>query len=487
MAKRIFWEKANAPSGTTDAEVSERDVLNFDIRGVKFELLADVVDEYPDTTLGRLAEQYQHLPELERNVVYVFDRDPNVFKAVIQFYKTGELHHPSVVCATIFKRDIEFWRITCPVAPCCSPAYQEAHSNTDVIRQFKETIIDEKNLLSDYVFHHNGRRWRPRLWYFMTYPSSSLGAKVYAVFVYLLVVLNMIRIIVEQNSHSFSSQLHSITSNLTDEEDVTDQEDTILCKVILSGYLGTSNFIMAFNIADMVVGVIFAFDNFLRLISAPKIKTAFLSYRNIVECVCLFPSLAFFLYWQGVVWLQSCDHSSATWIPLLWHLKQLRGLQLCVLLIHYMPCRVLFFVIKYNVKQGMISVFFLAVFTFTLTMGALVLVFERLGSGDWKSEDFNTAFDAYWWVIITMTTVGYGDVVPHSSLGKVIGVVCALSGILLLAVMVPLMTNNFTVVLNYSRDLDIHPRKDSSNEDKRRKSIAPGETYKLIKTKSVYA
>jgi len=57
-----------------------------------------------------------------------------------------------------------------------------------------------------------------------------------------------------------------------------------------------------------------------------------------------------------------------------------------------------------------------------------------------------------WWVCITMTTVGYGDYAPTTSLGKLIGVSCFYIGVLFLALPVNILGSNFELV--YGRYLN---------------------------------
>jgi len=51
-----------------------------------------------------------------------------------------------------------------------------------------------------------------------------------------------------------------------------------------------------------------------------------------------------------------------------------------------------------------------------------------------------------WWALVTMSTVGYGDVYPKTGVGKLIGIICALCGILALALPITVIGSNFSSV-----------------------------------------
>ena len=61
-----------------------------------------------------------------------------------------------------------------------------------------------------------------------------------------------------------------------------------------------------------------------------------------------------------------------------------------------------------------------------------------------QPEQFGSIPAALWWGVVTLTTTGYGDVVPHTVGGKMIGSVVMVCGILVLALMTGILATGFS-------------------------------------------
>lgn len=91
-----------------------------------------------------------------------------------------------------------------------------------------------------------------------------------------------------------------------------------------------------------------------------------------------------------------------------------------------------------------------AMFTLFLTLifaASAIYLVENEG----QPEDFANIPQAMWWAIVTVTTVGYGDVVPITPVGKVLGAFLGLIGVGMVALPAGILASGFSEVLNRHR------------------------------------
>jgi voltage-gated potassium channel len=58
-------------------------------------------------------------------------------------------------------------------------------------------------------------------------------------------------------------------------------------------------------------------------------------------------------------------------------------------------------------------------------------------------RDFPTFGDGVWWAIVTLGTVGYGDIVPHTAWGRVVGSLVIVFGVTFIAFLTATVTSAF--------------------------------------------
>src|SRR5215471_9683867 len=66
-------------------------------------------------------------------------------------------------------------------------------------------------------------------------------------------------------------------------------------------------------------------------------------------------------------------------------------------------------------------------------------------------KTFHTVWLGMWWALETVTTVGYGDVVPQTTAGKLIGSLLLLGGLAFLTVIIAMITSGF--VARFQREV----------------------------------
>ena len=75
-----------------------------------------------------------------------------------------------------------------------------------------------------------------------------------------------------------------------------------------------------------------------------------------------------------------------------------------------------------------------------LISSSLIYVVEQ----DLQPNHFGSIPQAMWWTVVTLTTVGYGDIVPISVAGKLIATLTALMGVCVVALLTGIVATGFT-------------------------------------------
>ena len=91
----------------------------------------------------------------------------------------------------------------------------------------------------------------------------------------------------------------------------------------------------------------------------------------------------------------------------------------------------------------------------SLMLATFVLVFSAAGmyllEGDNDPQRFGSIPRAMWWSVCTLTTVGYGDIYPHTVLGKVLGGFTSIAGIGLIAMPTGILAAAFSEAFQRTR------------------------------------
>lgn len=120
-----------------------------------------------------------------------------------------------------------------------------------------------------------------------------------------------------------------------------------------------------------------------------------------------------------------------------------------------MRFQVLVYAIKASIQELMMLFIFLLIGM--LIFSTMIYYAERKNATE-GGDMFPTIPMGFWWSIITMTTVGYGDVFPTTPVGYIVGTACSVSGVLLVALTIPVISNNFTLFYRHVQSRSNVPR-----------------------------
>ncbi len=82
-------------------------------------------------------------------------------------------------------------------------------------------------------------------------------------------------------------------------------------------------------------------------------------------------------------------------------------------------------------------------FRFAALATVFVVVVAGAGQAAVNADEFGSVWDGIWWAVVTVTTVGYGDLYPKDVEGRIIGIVVMFVGIGFLSVLTATIASRF--------------------------------------------
>ncbi|CAJ0561670.1 unnamed protein product, partial [Mesorhabditis spiculigera] len=403
--------------------------LRLNIGGVKYMILVDALLRAENTTFLTKFVQLTHPSRLKiadaympGDDAYFFQRSPVAFEAIYQYYATGVIHRPSEVCPASFLSELDFWRISHQhVGSCCA----------DIVPREKPEEKEEEKV-DDHTFDDlMCGKLRRRMWTFLERPGSSMQAKAFELSSTLFVMISVMGLsfgtIPEMQVTQYMPP-HNETVVLPNGT-VTIVEKVEEMKVEHSAFVFTERTCIAF----------FTVEYCLRFFAAPRKLRFALKPLNVVDLLSIVP-----FYLELLLTLFGADE------------KKLRDLRWAFLVVRILRVLRVIRIIKLGRfssglqtfgltlqrSQKQLQMMTIVLLTGVVFFSTMIYFLEK----DEEKTPFTSIPAAYWWCIVTMTTVGYGDAVPATTMGKIIASAAIMCGVLVLALPITIIVDNFIKV-----------------------------------------
>lgn len=166
--------------------------------------------------------------------------------------------------------------------------------------------------------------------------------------------------------------------------------------------------------------ILFTLEYIMRIYSSPRPWKYMTSFYGIIDLLAILPTFL------GVVFDQT------TFLLTFRALRLLRIFRVFKLGRYIKEAAVLVQALQHSIYK--IVVFFGVVLTLVLILGSIVYLVEGEENG------FTSIPQSIYWAIVTITTVGYGDIAPSTVLGKIMASVAMLTGYSIIAVPTGIIT-----------------------------------------------
>ncbi len=380
----------------------ERVFIN--VSGLKFETQLKTLAQFPDTLLGDPEKRIRYFDPLRNE--YFFDRNRPSFDAILYFYQSGgRLKRPANVPFDIFSEEVKFYEL-----------------GEEAMLKFREDegfVKEEEKPLPEDEF-------KRQIWLLFEYPESSSPARGIAVVSVLVIVISIVIFCLE-----------------TLPEFRDDKEFLSPGKNSSQADNGFTPFNDPFFIVETVCIIWFSFEIIVRFFASPSKADFFKNAMNSIDIVSILP---YFITLGTDLAHQQGNGQHAMSFAILRIIRLVRVFRIFKLSRHSKGLQILGHTLRASMRELALLIFFLVIGVILFSSAVY------FAEADEPLSQFTSIPDAFWWAVVTMTTVGYGDMKPITVGGKIVGSLCAIAGVLTIALPVPVIVSNFNYF--YHRQAD---------------------------------
>lgn len=389
--------------GLDDGE--QKVIIN--IAGLRFETQLKTLDQFPDTLLGDPLKRMEYFDPMRNE--YFFDRNRPSFDGILYYYQSGgKVRRPANVPLDVFADEIIFYEL-----------------GKEAMEQFRE----EEGFIKDVAIPLPNNDMYKQFWLLFEYPESSNAARGVALVSVLVIVISII-IFCMETLPEFRDDTDPILPTV-----VQSFNQSLVYTSATPARVKPTTLTDPFFFIETACIAWFSFELFVRFLVCPSKKEFFHNLMNIIDIISIIP------YFVTVVteMLTTPEESSGQNMSLaiLRIIRLVRVFRIFKLSRHSKGLQILGQTLKASMRELGLLIFFLFI---GVILFSSAIYFAEV---DEPNTQFVSIPDGFWWAVVTMTTVGYGDMCPITMGGKMVGTLCAIAGVLTIALPVPVIVSNF--------------------------------------------